>query len=167
MLEDAGLGDFLVESLRLEQAQPADLEDWRALVERIEAQKPIVRIALVGKYVGLHDAYLSVAESLTTRAGRTAWMCEIDWIDSEKLETEWEAYEPRLAAADGIVVPGGFGHRGIEGKIKAANVRAHAQHALSRPLPGLAGGGDRVRAQRPWPGGRQQRRVRGGSARTR
>ena len=155
MLEDAGLGDFLVESLRLEQPQPVDLEEWRALVERITAPKPVVRIALVGKYVGLHDAYLSVAESLSHAGWANGVDVEIDWIDSGKLETEWEAYEPRLAAVDGIVVPGGFGHRGIEGKIKAATLARTHDDALPRPVPGHAGGGDRVRAQRPGPGGRQ------------
>ena len=65
MLEDAGLGDFLVETLRLEHdAARAKPGEWRELVERIEAEKPVVRMALVGKYVALHDAYLSVAESL-------------------------------------------------------------------------------------------------------
>jgi CTP synthase len=122
MLEDAGLGDFLVESLRLRQAAPVDLEDWRALVDRIKTPKPVVRIALVGKYIGLHDAYLSVAESLNHAGWANGVDIEIDWIDSGKLETNWEEYEPRLAAADGIVVPGGFGHRGIEGKVKAATL---------------------------------------------
>jgi CTP synthase len=126
MLEDLELGDFLVERLRLEQAQPSDLADWRTLVERIETEKPTVRIALVGKYVGLHDAYLSVAESLSHAAWSHGLDVDIDWIDSEKLETDWDEYVPRLAAAAGIVVPGGFGPRGIEGKIKAANfARTH------------------------------------------
>ncbi|HEV8193243.1 MAG TPA: CTP synthase [Ktedonobacterales bacterium] len=126
MLEDLELGDFLVERLRLEQPQPADLADWRMLVERIETEKPTVRIALVGKYVGLHDAYLSVAESLSHAAWAHGMDVDIDWIDSEKLETDWDEYLPRLAAASGIVVPGGFGPRGIEGKIKAANfARTH------------------------------------------
>jgi CTP synthase len=127
MLEDAGLGDFLVESLRLQQAQLVDLEDWRALVERITTPKPVVRVALVGKYVGLHDAYLSVAESLSHAGWANGVDVEIDWIDSGKLETEWDTYEPRLAAADGIVVPGGFGHRGIEGKVRAATLARTTQ----------------------------------------
>jgi CTP synthase len=122
MLEDIGLGEFLVESLRLQQAQAANLDDWRMLVERITAPKPVVRVALVGKYVGLHDAYLSVAESLSHAGWANGVDVEIDWIDSGKLETDWETYEPRLAAADGVVVPGGFGHRGIEGKVKAATL---------------------------------------------
>jgi CTP synthase len=130
MLEDAGLGDYVVEALRL-QAEPADLEEWRALVERIRADKPLVRIALVGKYVALHDAYLSVAEALRHAAWANGLDVEIDWINSETLETDWETYEPRLASAAGILVPGGFGHRGIEGKIRAAEL------ARTRGIPYL------------------------------
>ncbi len=128
MLEDAGLGDFLIESFGLRhEAQPAELGEWRALVERIKAEKPVVRIALVGKYVGLHDAYLSVAESLAHAGWANGVDVAIDWIDSGKLETDYAEYEPRLAAADGIVVPGGFGHRGIEGKVLAATyARTHS-----------------------------------------
>jgi CTP synthase len=122
MLEDAGLGDFLVEKLGLvAQAQEPELTEWRALVERIHAEKPFVRVALVGKYVELHDAYLSVMESLSHAGWSVGVDVQIDWIDSQKLETDWAEYEPRLAAADGIIVPGGFGERGIEGKIRAAS----------------------------------------------
>lgn len=119
MLEDLGLGDFLVEKMGLEQTQPTDLSEWRSLVARIAAEKPVVRIALVGKYVALHDAYLSVAESLTHAGWAQGVDVQIDWVDSEKLDKEWEQNEARLAQASGIIVPGGFGHRGIEGKIKA------------------------------------------------
>ena len=131
MLEDSGLGDFLVERLRLEQAHAVDLTEWRALVANIQTQKPVVRIALVGKYVGLHDAYLSVAEALAAAGLAHGVDVQIDWVDSEALETQWEQYEPRLATADGIVVPGGFGYRGIEGKIKAAML------ARTRKIPYL------------------------------
>ena len=126
LLEDLGLGDFLVEKMGLTQAQPADLTEWRALVSRIGAEKPVVRIALVGKYVALHDAYLSVAESLTHAGWAHGVDVQIDWVDSEKLDKEWEQHEARLAQVAGIVVPGGFGHRGIEGKIKAVEyARTH------------------------------------------
>jgi CTP synthase len=119
MLETAGLGEYLVEALRLEQAHAPELGEWRGLVEQIQAEKPVVRIALVGKYVSLHDAYLSVAESLSHAGWAQGVDVQIDWIDSEKLDRAYEEYVPRLAAADGIIVPGGFGHRGIEGKIQA------------------------------------------------
>jgi CTP synthase len=126
MLEDLGLGDFLVEKLGLTQPQPTDLREWRTLVARIASEKPTVRIALVGKYVALHDAYLSVAESLTHAGWAQGVNVEIDWVDSEKLDQDWAAQEPRLAQAAGIIVPGGFGHRGIEGKIKAVEyARTH------------------------------------------
>ena len=126
MLEDLGLGDFLVEKMALKQTQPTDLREWRSLVARIGAQKPTVRIALVGKYVALHDAYLSVAESLTHAGWAHGVDVQIDWVDSEKLDKEWEQHEARLAQAAGVVVPGGFGHRGIEGKIKAVEyARTH------------------------------------------
>jgi CTP synthase len=126
MLEDLGLGDFLVEKMALKQTQPTDLREWRSLVARIGAEKPTVRIALVGKYVALHDAYLSVAESLTHAGWAHGVDVQIDWVDSEKLDKEWEQHEERLAQAAGIIVPGGFGHRGIEGKIKAVEyARTH------------------------------------------
>jgi CTP synthase len=122
MLEGAGLGDFLVERLRLESAQAPELSEWRELVTRIEAEKPVVRIALVGKYVALQDAYLSVVEALRHAGWANGVDVEIEWVNSETLEKEWERHEPLLRSVDGIVVPGGFGHRGIEGKVLAARL---------------------------------------------
>jgi CTP synthase len=116
-LEHYGLGDFLVRRLKLE-AQPPDLGDWCEMVDRFHNPGPEVRIALVGKYVGLHDAYLSVQESLlhaTTHFGRRL---TIDWVDAEALESDPSS--SRLGQAHGILVPGGFGERGIEGKIVSA-----------------------------------------------
>ncbi|MGH2517754.1 MAG: CTP synthase, partial [Ktedonobacterales bacterium] len=109
MLEGAGLGDYLVETLRLQPEHPAALDEWRQLVASIEAAKPAVRIALVGKYVALHDAYLSVAEALRHAGWSNGVDVEIEWVNSETLETAWADYEPLLRAADGILVPGGFG----------------------------------------------------------
>ncbi len=116
-LEESGLGDYLVERLGL-SAQAPDLTTWRRMVERIAADKPVVRIALVGKYVALQDAYMSVREALFHAGIALDHTVDIDWIDSEDLE-RGRGME-RLQAADGIVVPGGFGYRGIEGKIVAA-----------------------------------------------
>jgi CTP synthase len=120
ILEEAGLGDYLVRHLKLPAAKP-DLAEWRALVSRIGEQKPAVKVALVGKYVSLKDAYLSVREALMHAALVHHRRVEIDWVSSEELENvPPEAVAARLAGVAGIVVPGGFGERGIEGKIAAA-----------------------------------------------
>ena len=117
MLEKAGLADVVCRELSLNAREP-DLSEWTEMVERIKGLKNSVRIGLVGKYVGLHDAYLSVAEALR-HAGYfyNAGVC-IDWIDSETLSTE--NLEEKLGSLDGIIIPGGFGNRGIDGMILAA-----------------------------------------------
>ncbi len=119
MLEKFGLGDLVVEMLGLEgYVHPPELDPWRESLERIKNDNPKVRIALVGKYVELHDAYMSVREALIHAALWHGHDLEIDWVHSEDLERGKEI--ERLKRADGIVVPGGFGYRGIEGKIVAA-----------------------------------------------
>ncbi|MBC7236453.1 MAG: CTP synthase [Chloroflexi bacterium] len=117
MLEEAGLGNYLVRRLHLD-AGPPDLDDWRDLVHRLRHPRGEVKIALVGKYVGLHDAYLSVHEALLHAAAYHDCKLVLDWVDSEKLEKKDVA--ARLCQSDGIVVPGGFGERGIEGMIATA-----------------------------------------------
>ncbi len=120
-LEEAGLGALVVDMLGLgDRVHPPELDDWRQAIERLHQEKPKVRVALVGKYVELHDAYLSVREALIHAALWHAYDVEIDWVHSEDLEHGREL--ERLARADGIVVPGGFGYRGIEGKIVAARL---------------------------------------------
>jgi CTP synthase len=119
LFEEAGLGSLLVRELGLEDsAQAPDLEVWTELVELIKRPKPTLEIALVGKYIELPDAYLSVTESLK----HAGWAHEVDvkirWIDSELLTRD--SVDELLAGVAGIVVPGGFGHRGIEGKVLAA-----------------------------------------------
>ena len=116
MLEKEGLADVVCEHLSLENRQPS-LEEWRALVERIRAADKEVRIAIVGKYVELHDAYLSVVESLNHAGYAHGAKINLLWTNSEELSDANVAQ--RLADADGILVPGGFGNRGIEGKIAA------------------------------------------------
>ena len=120
ILEEAGLGEFLVNELRLKRQEP-QMQEWNALVEKIKHPRPEITIGLVGKYVELHDAYMSVAESLN----HAGWFHDVDvrikWINSEALEQMGEGYTEVLEDVAGIVVPGGFGHRGIEGKIKAAS----------------------------------------------
>ncbi len=117
ILEDAGLGDFIIERLGLEVKAP-DLSEWRELVERIHVPKPAVPIAIVGKYVELHDAYISVREALYHAALAHGWDVDVRYISSEALERGrgWD----ELAQVSGVVVPGGFGERGIEGKIATA-----------------------------------------------
>jgi CTP synthase len=99
-------------------AGPPDLGDWRGLVERVEAADTPVRIGLVGKYTKLADAYLSVIEALNHAGAHHGGRIEVRWVDSERLTDEEARAE--LAACDGILVPGGFGVRGIEGKIQAS-----------------------------------------------
>ena len=96
-------------------AKEADMEEWTSLVERVDNLKDEVRIALVGKYVELHDAYISVVESLKHAGYKHNSKVKIDWIQSEDI-TE-ENVREYLKEADGILVPGGFGDRGVEGKI--------------------------------------------------
>ncbi len=98
--------------------RPPDMTDWQQLVDRIETATQPVRIALVGKYNQLADAYLSVIEALNHAGIHHGGKVEVHWVDSERL-TDGEV-EAELATCDGVLVPGGFGVRGIEGKIKAA-----------------------------------------------
>jgi CTP synthase len=120
VLEDAGLGEYLVQELALKKQEP-QMQEWHDLVAKIKCPRPEVTVGLVGKYVDLHDAYLSVAESLD----HAGWFHDVDvrikWINSEALEKMGESYTEALEDVAGIVIPGGFGHRGIEGKIKAAS----------------------------------------------
>ncbi len=117
ILEDFGLGDLIMERLGLPKHEP-ELATWRDLVEHIRMPKQAVRIAVVGKYVELPDAYLSVREALFHAGLANQRAIEIDWILSEDLERN-KSYD-RLQRADGIIVPGGFGERGIEGMILTA-----------------------------------------------
>ncbi len=116
IMHDEHLDDLVVRLLRLETGAP-DLAVWRAFVERIDACRGPVTIALVGKYVQLHEAYLSVWEALRHSAIHHSRRLDLLWIDSEELNAASVA--ERLATADGVIVPGGFGQRGIEGKIDA------------------------------------------------
>ncbi len=118
LLEQAGVGDYLVEKLGLKATIKPDWSPWRHLVERVRKPKPIVKIALVGKYVELKDAYMSVREAVNHAALSLGLEAEIQWVLSSDLEKGkgWEL----VKSADGIIVPGGFGSRGIEGKIQTA-----------------------------------------------
>jgi CTP synthase len=117
MLEDAGLGDFIVERLGLNAAE-RDLADWRKLVERLLHPSGSIKVAVVGKYVELPDAYLSVKEALIHAGGALDREVELLWVHSEAIDES--NVEANLRGVDAIVVPGGFGERGIEGKVLAA-----------------------------------------------
>ncbi|HEY6042024.1 MAG TPA: CTP synthase [Anaerolineae bacterium] len=122
-LERAGLGTYIVERLNL-PVTPPDLSTWADLARRLAEPKERIHVAIVGKYVELPDAYISVREALVHAALVYDRAVEIDWILSEDLEKD-RGME-RLSHADGIVVPGGFGDRGVEGKILAAKyARVH------------------------------------------
>jgi len=118
LLERQGAGDYLLNRLGLEARRKPDWQEWERLVQEVRLPKPTVHVAIVGKYVELHDAYMSVREALKHAATSLGVEVEISWIHSVELEKGhgWEA----LQAVDGIVVPGGFGSRGTEGKIQAA-----------------------------------------------
>jgi len=118
LLEDAGLGDFIVEQLGL-NVGPPDLREWRELVDRVRTPRPLLPIAIVGKYVELHDAYISVREALYHAALAHGWDIDVHYISSEGLEhgCGWDELEKVV----GVVVPGGFGERGIKGKIATAH----------------------------------------------
>ncbi|MDP9294500.1 MAG: CTP synthase, partial [Actinomycetota bacterium] len=116
-----GVDQFVLDHFNLE-AQPPDLSGWETLVRRAgqNQHSAPVRIALVGKYVQLEDAYLSVVEALRHSGFQHGCGIAIDWVDSESLDDS--QVRERLAEADGILIPGGFGVRGIEGKIQAARI---------------------------------------------
>ena len=126
MLEKAHLSDIVCRELQLDAPKP-ELSDWEQMVERIKNRKKQVMIGLVGKYVELHDAYLSVAEALRHAGYYLDATVDIKWIDSETITADSVAMI--LDELDGIIVPGGFGSRGIEGMILAA------QYARENRLP--------------------------------
>ena len=118
MLHTGGLDEVVVKKLKLD-VPPADLTEWKQVVSRIATRSKTCSIALVGKYVKLHDAYLSVMESLYHAGFENDSQVEIHWVESEDL-TDQAACKEAFADVDGIIVPGGFGDRGIEGMIQAA-----------------------------------------------
>lgn len=117
MLEKQNFSSVVCRELGIDAPQP-DLEEWKEMVRSIKERKHTVKIGLVGKYVKLHDAYLSVAEALRHAGYRFNAFVDIEWIDSESLDES--NCKSVLSNVDGIIVPGGFGGRGIEGMIAAA-----------------------------------------------
>ncbi|MEH2168499.1 MAG: CTP synthase [Nostoc sp.] len=127
-LEREGMAEQVLNLLQMEQRKP-DLTQWQTLVKRLHSPKHEVEIAIVGKYVQLSDAYLSVVEALNHAAISTYGKLRLRWVNSENLETE--PAENYLEGVDGIVVPGGFGVRGVDGKIAAI------KYARDRQIPFL------------------------------
>ncbi len=117
MLEKSNFSSVVCRELGIE-AKEADLSEWKEMVDSIKSRTECVNIGLVGKYVGLHDAYLSVAEALRHAGYFHNTRININWIDSEELHEN--NLDEKLSLLDGILVPGGFGSRGIEGMILAA-----------------------------------------------
>jgi CTP synthase len=126
VLRDEGLDDYVVRHLRIPNVDGPDLDGWRDLVRRIDTPERGVRIGLIGKYVQLPDAYLSVVESLKHAGFFHGTEVEVVWIASDDLETA--DLDAELGDLGGILVPGGFGVRGIEGKIRA--VRFAREHGV-------------------------------------
>jgi CTP synthase len=118
LLEKANVGEYILQRMGLEARTKPDWSEWEHLVSQVNREKPTVRIALVGKYVELHDAYLSVREAIKHAGFHLGVEVDLQWVHSAELEKGrgWDV----LKSVDGIVVPGGFGSRGIEGKIQAA-----------------------------------------------
>ncbi len=117
VLEDLGIGDYLMQRMGLQARQQPDWSAWKRLVDEVKRPRPKVKVALVGKYVELHDAYFSVREALEHAGMALGVDVEISWVQSSELEKGrgWEMVQ----AAHGVLVPGGFGSRGVEGKIQA------------------------------------------------
>jgi CTP synthase len=129
LIEKAGVPDYIVEKLGLKSTRKPDLKLWQKLVDNVRKPKPTVKVALVGKYVELQDAYMSVREALKHAALAAGAEVEIGWVHSTDLEKNkgWDIVQ----GADAILVPGGFGSRGTEGKIMAA------RYAREKKIPYL------------------------------
>ena len=128
MMEEQHLAEAVCECLRLPCPKP-DLTDWQKMIDNLNGAKGSVNIAIVGKYVALHDAYLSVVESLKHGGIANRINVDIHWIDAEEIKKE--NVEEKLQHMDGILVPGGFGQRGTDGKIEAI------QYARTNHIPFL------------------------------
>ena len=177
VFSEQGVDDFILEHFGLEEVPAPDLSDWREPIERAERATRTVTIAIVGKYVQLADAYLSVSEALRHAAALQGGRVSIEWIDSEQLEDPETDAAQRLAAADGILIPGGFGGRGIEGKIAAAGIARErripylgiclgmqvAVAEFARHVAGMEGANStEFDLETPYPGDRSAARAEGG-----
>ena len=130
MMEEEHLAEAVCDCLRIPCPEP-DLSDWKRIVHAMQNPKVKVTIALVGKYTQLHDSYLSVVESLHHGGFSNDAQVKIRWVDSEELEKEPERLDEVFYGIDGMIIPGGFGNRGTEGMILAA------QYARTKGIPFL------------------------------
>jgi len=126
-LDSEGLGDFVINHLKL-KSKGRDLKEWREIAESIKNPEKKIKIAMVGKYVQLQDAYISIAEALNHGGVANTCGVEMKWVLSDDLENS-DDIEAFFRDVQGIIIPGGFGPRGIEGKIKAI------QHAREKGIP--------------------------------
>jgi CTP synthase len=118
LLEKLGVAEFVLRRLGLEARQKPDWTEWQNLVQEVRREKPKVSVGLVGKYVELHDAYMSVREALIHAALHLGVELDLHWIHA--VEVEKGKHWDEIRSVDGLLVPGGFGGRGIEGKIQSA-----------------------------------------------
>ena len=125
LLEATGIGDFMLERLSLKARRQPDWTVWEKLIEAEKGDKPVAKVALVGKYVELHDAYMSVREALRHAGLHCGVEVEVLWVHSSDLERDKNL--GLIQDADGIIVPGGFGERGTEGKIRAVQFAREQQ----------------------------------------
>ncbi|MDU6073778.1 MAG: CTP synthase [Veillonella parvula] len=130
MMQDQGLDDIVIKKLGLED-RPCDMTAWKEMVHKILNPNKDITVAIVGKYVALHDAYLSVVEALDHAGIATGTKVNIRWIDSEELDDTSVDPKEVFEGVEGIIVPGGFGSRGVEGKIRTI------QYARENNIPYL------------------------------
>ena len=154
MLEQNHFSDIVLRELHMD-APAADMSDWNAMLDRIAHRTRHVKVALVGKYVALHDAYLSVAEALSHAGYENGVYVDIDWIEAEDVTND--TAEAMLGGADAILVPGGFGNRVRRGQDRCRALCPRARHPIPWTVPGSAHTDYRAGA----------RRARAGAMRTR
>ncbi len=156
LLHEQKLDEIVCEKFGLHNLPPADLKEWNHVVAAKASPDLTINLAMVGKYVNLKDAYISLNEALIHAGLRTRTRVNIEFIEATDIEKHGAK---ALAGMDAILVPGGFGERGIEGKIEAVRYARETQDSLPRHLPRHAARDHRVLAQRRGPRGRAQHRV--------
>lgn len=116
-MKKANIDDLILNHFKIDNLKPANVTKWEQLIKRIKEARKRVKVAIIGKYVSLHDAYISIIESLKHAGYEKNFLIDLVWIDSEKISED--ALEKQLSEVDGILIPGGFGHSGTQGKLMA------------------------------------------------